>query len=211
MNKKGSKIEKVCGRTLVEVLSAAGSSVVPVTPALFPRAAAIADVFEFYRFTKLQLRLRPGFEGVAATSSNYSYTIGYSNQTFDTAPSTEAAIIELPLAVRSSSATAYSTMMIGRKELVDDSPLKWYKTVAGTPASQFEVQGNFYVASYINATATVQLVIEWEMELSQWNLAGQSPKFAQVPGTDLYKIVPVSRDRKSAAAPVLAATIGKTE
>jgi len=182
----GSKIETVSGRSFVNFLYGTGNNaVVPLIPATFPRALAMADVFEFYRFTSIKMDCIPG----AAAGA---YALGYSNQTFDTAPTTVSGVIELPQAVWqvSDSSVYRAPLTLGRKELVDDSPLKWYKTIAGSPDDLFEVQGNFYFAFNGGPDLTFYTVCEWTVEFSQWNLAAQSPKYEQVPGTDLFKKVP---------------------
>ncbi len=184
------RVEKVCGRTIVQPIISATSGVSSISPATFPRCLAMADVFEFYRFTKLNIEVPP--------SSGVSYAIGYTNQGFDTPPTTIAGVIELPYAkYMADTCTTFRQLNIGRKELLADNNLKWFKTIPGTPATQFEIQGNIYAA--IAATGGVDLIIEWECEFSQWNLAAQSPfkepAFELVPGTDLY------RKRKVKASP----------
>jgi hypothetical protein len=179
-----ARVERVAGRTLVQVLSSATSGVASISPATFPRCLAMADVFEFYRFTKLQVQLYP--------QAAADYVVGYTNQGFDTPPTTLAGVIELPYARLMSNDTSIPLYLnIGRSELLSDGNLKWYKTILGTPATQFEVQGNLYVAA--STAIALSVVVEWEVEFSQWNLAAQSPKplgeveYEAIPGTNLYR------------------------
>ncbi len=191
------RVEKVCGRTIVQPIIGSTSGVSSISPATFPRCLAMADVFEFYRFTRLDIEVPP--------SSGVSYAIGYTNQGFDTPPTTIAGVIELPYAKYMADAcTTFRQLNIGRKELLGDNNLKWFKTIPGTPATQFEIQGNIYAA--IASSGGVDLIIEWECEFSQWNLAAQSPLYREpafelVPGTDLYKKVTYRDARKGKATP----------
>ncbi len=186
-------VQRVCGRTLVNVLGAATTAtIVPLQPSTFPRALAMGDVFEFYRFTSLKIELPP-FLATASGAARH-YAIGYSNQTFDTPPSTVAQVIELPCASRQDlNSSVYRNFVVTRNELLSNGPLKWYKTIVGSPDALFETQGNIYCVSDA-ADAEVSLVIEWEVEFSQWNLAAQSPFIGNrpalepIPGTDLFRV-----------------------
>ena len=168
----GAKPEAVSGRTYFQTTTAAGapfSAVIAVNPASFPRVLAMADVFEFYRFTHLKLTAYP--------ISTNDYAVGVVTQGFDNPPTTMGGVIELPRSklIRAST-TVPQDLMVSRKELVDDSPLKWFKTIAGSPADQFENQAQIYLVSG-TASAATQMVIEWTVEFSQWNLAAQSPMY----------------------------------
>ncbi len=202
-NQKVLSPERICGRTYVSALAAASSGLIPLQPSPFPRALAVADVFEFYRFTSVKVILHP---------QGAEYAVGYSNQTFDTAPTTLAGVLELPVAARQvQNSSVFKELNLGRQELLSNGPLKWYKTVVGTPDALFETQGNLYIAA--GSSQTLNLVIEWEVEFSQWNLAAQSPKphmdFVPIAGTDLFRRVPrptqasplsVKADRESTEA-----------
>ncbi len=197
VNNKGAKVETISGRTLITILNAATSGSVSLSPAAFPRAAAIADVFEFYRFTSVRVTL---------PTSSQAYAVGYTNQQFDTAPATIFEVMELPYAQRQeSTCTVYHSFSMGRKELIGDGQIKWWKTIPGTPATQFELQGTFYGAG---GSQTLYLTVEWTVEFCQWNLAAQSPKpvmgdFVLVPGTNLYRKVEASESASGKKALVL--------
>lgn len=158
---RGSNIETVSGRTLVSVT---GAVTTPISPASFPRAAAMADVFQFYRFVDLKITILPGSTGGHAT--------GFApGSGFDTSPSATSQILELPFAAISPAVKTVDTVFrVPRKELLRDVQLPWFKTIAGTPDSQFEVQGNLYSVS----TAGL-FIVDWTVEFQSWNLAGQSP------------------------------------
>ncbi len=183
-------IQRVCGRSEVAVLgSSTTSSIIPIQPSSFARCLAMGDVFEFYRFTSLKVEIPPLVASLAVANE---VAVGYSNQTFDTPPTSVAAVMELPCATRNiRRSTVFRSFTVSRNELIANAPLKWYKTIVGTPEALFETQGNLYVAADGNDAPTV-LVIEWEVEFSQWNLAGQSPLSAHpalepIPGTDLFR------------------------
>ncbi len=169
----GSRVEVVSGRSNFNY-GASTSNVLAITPATFSRAAAIADVFQFYRFTKLRVITIP---------SDNSVVSGYApGAAFDTPPTTFASVIELPVAKYHGAAKFYETIMdVSRAELLRDAQLPWFKTIAGTPAVQFETQGNLYIITGAGATGGI-IVVEWTCEFQSWNLAGQSP-FPKVPGT----------------------------
>lgn len=156
----GSAHETVSGRTLF-TLSAASSTIF-LNPSSFPRCLAMADVFNLYRFTRLRFTVKPGSQT----------SVGYSNGEFDTPPTTVQQIMELAYAALvPGSQTVPESVTVPKSELLGDSTLKWYKTIAGTPASGFENQG----ALYWLAGGAVFLLVEWTCEFSQWNLAANSP------------------------------------
>lgn len=156
----GAKPESVCGRTVFTL--AVGNATIPISPASFPRLLAMADVFNLYRFTKLKFSIYPA--GNTA--------VGYSNGEFDTPPTTVAQIMEIAYAGLNTATQSVPTHVnVPRSELLGDSTLKWYKTIAGTPAVGFEVQGNLFVL----AGAIQFFVVEWTCEFTQWNLAANSP------------------------------------
>ncbi len=185
-----TKVETICGRSYFTPFAASSSAIIPLQPSSFARALAVGDVFEFYRFTSVKVEIAP----MPDISTSTDFAVGYSNQTFDTAPTSVAEVIELPIAklqVRGS--TVYRVLELSRQELLSDGPLKWYKTIVGTPSALFETQGNIYIAA-LGATSVGSLVVEWTVEFSQWNLAAQSPfakvpAFEPVPGTDLFRKV----------------------
>ncbi len=197
-NNRGSKsakpaaspsVQRVCGRSLIAILPSGNSStVIPIQPSTFPRILAMGDVFEFYRFVSLKVELPP--DNFLGGGTATEYAVGYSNQTFDTAPTLVSQVIELPCASRQvQAASVFRSFVVSRNELINNAPLKWYKTIVGTPDQLFETQGNLYCVANANSTATINLVVDWEVEFSQWNLAAQSPfpALEQIPGTDLFR------------------------
>lgn len=166
MNNLRSRAEVICGRSLLNL--GAGSASIAISPAVFARVAAIADVFQYYRFTRLRVRAVP--------TASFNAVVGYAPGTIDNPPNTTSAIIELPYAMFHGSAKTTDTILdIPRSELLNDSLIKWYKTIVGTPAAEFEIQGNLYYT----ITGGGTLVFDYTVEFQSWNLAGNTPK---VPG-----------------------------
>jgi len=159
----GARIEIISGRTLLN--SAIGSSNFPISPAVYPRALAIADNFQFYRFTKYNVTISPFNAGQAA--------IGYvPGSGLDTNPVAIASILELPVAVLHGGAKTTDTVLrVPKSQLLTDAQIPWFKTIPGTPDTQFEIQGTLYSI----ATIVMNYVVDWTMEVQSWNLAGNSP------------------------------------
>ncbi len=164
----GSKPESVSGRSLFTA-GAAAVTTTTLSPASFSRALAIADVYQFYRFTKADLIVIP---------QDTNMVVGYApGAAFDTPPTLASQILEFPQALYHGSAKFMdSRLRVSRKELLGDSQIPWFKTIPGTPATQFEIQGNFYVLA--GATAGL-FYIEWTVEFQSWNLAANSPMYKQ--------------------------------
>lgn len=174
----GARVEVVSGRSNINY-AANSANVLNISPASFSRCLVMADVFQFYRFTKLRC--------IAPPNGGTASTVGYApGAAFDTPPTTNAAVIELPQAIWVSGTKTMDTVLdIPRSELLQDAQLPWFKTIAGTPTAQFEIQGNIYT---IAGTAGIALVFEWTCEFQSWNLAAQSPLIA-LPAIKLPKRV----------------------
>jgi len=166
----GAKTETISGRSVV-FYAASSVNTLAISPnSVFPRAAAVADVFQFYRFTKLK---------VTAIPTDNTVVFGYApGAAFDTPPANSQSIIELPIAKWHGAAKFSETeMSVPRMELVRDSQLSWFKTIPGTPATQFEIQGNLYSSIGAGATGGT-IVLDYTVEFQSWNLAGNSPLYA---------------------------------
>jgi hypothetical protein len=151
----------------------------------------MADVFELYRFTKARIVLLP---------SACEFAVGFMSSFTDTNPNTVGGIMELPCAQMLSAAeTMRREINLTRQELIGDNYLKWWKTIPGTPADQFEIQGRLYFAA--TGTFTSTMYVEWEIEFSQWCLAAQSPYVLIDPDSGLYRKVPPQGQRQIAGAP----------
>ncbi len=168
----GSSIEKIRGRTFLTLST--GTTVAPLQPSAtyWPRLQVVADVFQFYRFVALKVYLPPSFASAGSAANTAANSVAYANGTFDSPPASFAACAELPYFQFSGPAETHTrTLTIGRQELLSDNPTKWWKTQPGTPETGFEVQGNLYFSQ----EGTCEVYVEYEVELTSWNLTGQSP------------------------------------
>ncbi len=176
----GERIEVVEGQQLFISTTNGTVNTIPVAPSSFTRVAAIADNFQFYRCTKLRVKVFPTIENSASGSSNNgSLAVGYlPGAAPDTPPANEPSVLALPFTTfMSNGQTVPSWMSVPRRELVANGVLKWYKTIAGTPAEQFETQGNIYSFGVWSTTPTIGInfMIYFRFELQAWALAGNTP------------------------------------
>lgn len=163
-------IEVVCGRTLASVGSGTPTTI-NISPATFARALAVADVFQFYRFTSIRFVWPPAVQ--ASTSTADVVIAGFApGAVFDTLPTTTVQIAELPkVAIMGRNCTHDVTMTLGRKDLLSHAQLPWFKTILGTEDTQFEIQGNIYLLTPVSTI----YYIEWCVEFQSPNLAANSP------------------------------------
>lgn len=119
-----------------------------VNPTIDARLTQIADNFTWYRFTKIKVSGYPSRLQTTDTSSTVEWlSMGYLPRTPDTAPTTHGEIQAFaPSKFMTGVQTTPVHMGLGRAILLGDAPIKWFQTVAGTQATQFEIQGNLYFA-----------------------------------------------------------------
>ncbi len=168
---KGNKIEVVCGTEHFDI-TATGLTQRVLVPFNFTRALAIADNFAYYRFRKVHVEIHPGRnsngDGVAV-----AYLPGVAP---DTVPASLNAVMNLPYSkFHSDTKTVETYIKLGRSELIGDAPTKWFKTIAGTPDSQWEQQGGFYIWSD-DPTPEFEITFRYEVELQGWVLAANTPQ-----------------------------------
>lgn len=173
-NKNDSdSIEVFSGRQLFNTSGTINTvSTINISPASFTRALAVADIFQFYRFTRIKVIQPP----VAFNNTNVTAAIVHAyapGSGFDTAPTTYAQLVELPkMLYHGQSKTIETNMTLNRQDLLKHVQLPWFKTIAGSPDAQFEIQGNLYnIAIY----TTQSFIVEYTVEFQSPNLAGQSP------------------------------------
>ncbi len=162
----GARVEIVEGRTVLSTV--VGNVNFSISPATFPRALAIADLFQFYRFTKVRVAVTPNNAAGAA-----AVAVGFApGAVLDTNPTTLQQILELPAAILHGGGKTIDTVLnLNRKQLCSDAQLSWFKTIPGTPDTQWEIQGNIYTL----ASSITNMVVDWTMEVQSWNLAANSP------------------------------------
>ncbi len=141
-NDAHNRIEIVEFHTYAEGSLVSGKGTVAVAPSSFTRVAALADNYALYRFTELRFRLLPTSAGTNITGA---MGVGWLPGVTDTAPNSTIALAECIqsciLSVRATVPTEW--VRLTRSDLQGYEP--WYKTVAGTPESADEVQGNLFL------------------------------------------------------------------
>ncbi len=169
----------VCGRDVISPVVNTSTSYALI-PTNFQRLTALADSFDFYRFTNVQVTLMAG----AINQASYTPVMtaaGYKNGVSATAPATVNEVVNLDHAavvthVYSTGVPLYQTgkssFTVGRQHLISHAPLKWYKTQAsagsGTAYDLFDVQqGVVYFATTATTSSTPNVLFEWTCELSQ--------------------------------------------
>ncbi len=143
--KGAQQIEVCCGSDAIGII-AAGLTQVRLVPATFNRASAIGDNFAFFRFTKVEFIIVPDIYN-SATDAVSSLAIGYIGGVApDTPPASVDDVLNLPNSrMHGYGKTVDTVFTVGKKLLVGETPLKWYKTVAGTLDSSFEDQGGLFL------------------------------------------------------------------
>lgn len=165
-------IEVFSGRQLFNTASANTVTTVNIAPSTFTRALAVADIFQFYRFTKIKV-IQPAVS-VSGSTASAAIVHGYApGSEFDSPPTTIAQIVELPRVLYHGLAkTVDDSLSLGRKDLLSHAQIPWFKTIVGTEDPQFEIQGNLY---NVATQGTMSYIIEYTVEFQSPNLAAQSP------------------------------------
>jgi len=138
-NKSSQDTVRIPFRFLNTAAASSGAKTLSVSPLLTPRLTILADTFDEYRFTKLSFRLHP--TGTADTSIE---TACFEPGVVDTPPATNSAQSEsLACAISTGAETTPSNWVtVPKGVLAGYQP--WYKSVAGTPETAEEVQGNIF-------------------------------------------------------------------
>lgn len=151
-------IERVPFKYLTTFSAGAASTLVAPTinavnlsPAIDLRLAAIADAFQWYRFSKLHVTLVPS---ITATNDTYS-SVGYIPRVPNAAPTSHSELMALPASAHKGAGQSIpAKMIVPRNVLYGDAPIKWYQTIVGTEDTQWEIQGQFIFASNVVSAAT---------------------------------------------------------
>lgn len=190
-------IEVICGRQIFTTGTINVNGILSISPASFTRALAVADVFQFYRFTMLKVIIPPTAPsaptGTAAASTSIAYAPG---ALFDVPPASIADLIALPKYLHMGNAcTTDKVMILNQKDLLSHVQLPWFKTIVGTEDAQFEIQGNLYYLSSIIGSASY--IVEYRVEFQSPNLAGNSPMI-KIPYPLFQKYSNLLKDAKDA-------------
>lgn len=134
------RVEVIVFHELIRTTLTAGGGGATLVPTQFNTPLTVSDGFALYRFSRLEFRLIPEGTRTQAISA------GYYPGTVDTVPanSSQVAVVLSSCVLGSAQTTPTEWVKLGASDLRGYIP--WYKTKVGTPADQFEIQGNVYVA-----------------------------------------------------------------
>ncbi len=178
-NSAGSAITKVEGHELFSVTSTTLTQRVLI-PFNFTRALAIADNYSYYRFRRVNLTVHPSeLATTSGTSIEPTLAVGFSpGPAPDTPPASQNDVYNLSRSIFVGSAMTMPTRMkLTQKDLMVDSPIKWYKTIAGTPDVQWEQQGIVYFFPSVTSgsAVTYQVTFDYEIEFQGLMVASSTP------------------------------------
>jgi hypothetical protein len=137
-SQRHDRVESIVFHDLIRTTLSAGVGGATIVPTQFNTITTVSDAFALYRFSRLEFRLIP--DG-ARTQTQVA---GYYPGTTDTLPSTQPQVAEtLSSCVLGATQTIPSEWVrLNASDLKGYLP--WYKTKVGTPANEFEIQGNVY-------------------------------------------------------------------
>jgi len=135
------KISIVARLFSASVLSG-GAGTISMMPVTFPTASALADSYEFYRIKFLRYRLHPGEAAAFTGPIGVCYIPGVT----DNPPTTTAGIANIDNHLILTNRQVSPTKWVKVTGAKLSSYMTWYKTVAGTPDSDVEIQGVLYLS-----------------------------------------------------------------
>ncbi len=193
LNKHGSDVQVLYGHELKQN-TVTGLTQVVLIPFNFTRALAMADNFQFYRFRRIKCTILPSNNGTSLSATiPQSIAMGYApGPAPDTPPARQNDVVNLN---RSSfmgrAATVPVKLQLGPKELIGDTPIKWYKTIAGAPDVQWEQQGvvYFYSAAATGASTLFDIMWDYEIEFQGLMVATSTPLQLCGPPSDSNSMV----------------------
>ena len=182
----GKTVERISGCTFLQSassLTATNFVIQPSDSAWGARLNQLADCFNLYRFTKLHLY----WQSTSNLTTSMSVVLG----TTDTFPTTTLQVLQCEKnQINWFDQSIPSKLLLNRDYLLK-GPIPWYKAVGGTPTTDFETQGNIFMAS--SSATTFAVRVEYEIEFADWVPISSTPKpkdvYEQIPGTQLYKLV----------------------
>jgi len=143
------------------------SAVVFLSPLITPRLTAIADSYDEYRFESFKFRIRDG----QASNQAACFIPGI----VDTPPATLSAVGEVLNSVMIGVGETIPSNWSNISKGVLSGMHPWYKTVAGTPESSEEIQGNVCIFEGSGAGVSVVLEISGVCAMRAGVNAGNTP------------------------------------
>lgn len=184
LNTVGSDRQLLYGHELRSV-SSTGALQVVLVPFSFTRALALADNFQYYRFKKVKVTVLPSMVGTSYSAAiPQSVAVGYEpGPAPDTPPASQNDVMNLSRSVfHGRGQTVNSHLNLGSNDLLADSPIKWYKTIAGTPDAQWEQQGvvYFFAAANTGTSVSFDVLYDYEIEFQGLMVASSTPAVVPV-------------------------------
>jgi len=135
------------------------------------RVAAVAALFNMYRFTKLKIGMLP----FTFTSLDECIALGYLPGVITTAaPTTANAVYNLPCSCALSASDLNPTGIdVPKRLLVGQGPLKWWKCSNSTDSFE-ENQGQIYAIGTVSSSASYFFTLEGICEFSGPVISGES-------------------------------------
>ncbi len=201
--KTKKSVEKICGSVYATLVSASTAGTRPLQPSVagWGRLNTFAELFNLYRFTKLQI------SWLAPNTNVTDACVGVATGTIDGVPTTNVEVSQLEYAgINWGDQTTPTHLVIPSSYLLGQSPNKWWKCQTGTPDDWEEIQGQIF--GTITVSGGLNIWVDYEVEFCDFVAPAQSPMYKLVEGTeDLYRRTgDVSAGRKAATASLL---IGK--
>jgi hypothetical protein len=206
INQAGSKIIMIVGHELFTITSLTLTQRVLV-PFSFTRALAVADAYSYYRFKKVKLTVHPSELATASgTSQEPTLAVGFSpGPAPDTPPASQNDVYNLSRSIFVGSAMTMPTAMtLKPKDLLVDSPIKWYKTLSGTPDTQWEQQGVFYFFPGITSGSAVayNVTVDYEVEFQGLMVPTSTPVKPVGPSSDPASLIEYHNQRYMLVPPL---------
>ncbi len=136
-----------------------GQAKIFISPSVFPRVAAQADLYELYRFTQLRFRIST-FAGFSSGVADELIIAAYFSGSIDSNPALADLNENIVSCLFPPNQTVKSEWVDVPKVMLK-GPLPWYKAVAGTMETWDELQGVICIAS-ANAGSSGSAIIELE-------------------------------------------------
>jgi predicted secreted protein len=138
-NLRHDRIEKVVFHDAIATSLTSGAGSVTINPTQFNTLNSVCESFALYKFSRIEFRLHP------TGTRTHAQAAGYYPGTVDTAPTSDVAIMRNLSSVALGTSTTVPTEWVRLNSEDLKGYIPWYKTKVGTPANEFETQGNIYL------------------------------------------------------------------
>jgi len=159
---------------LKQTVAATSASSILLSPSIFPRASAVSATFENYRFLHISIFLLPLTSSsdtesywILGFNSDVSQTIGLTSdqQLSECTPSACQGNAIATTNTASTFPTAH--LNLGRKELLANTSLKWFKVVGDTGTNAWEnFQGELLFYNPSSGSTTFNMFVRYRIEFA---------------------------------------------